>query len=412
MAKKKDEKTMLVSLDIGTSKVVALIGEINPDGTLEIVGVGDRPSHGLKKGVIVDIELTVQSIAQALEDAKKMAGCNVHSAYVSVSGSHIRSFNSDGVTAIRNKQEVTADDVAHVLESARAVAIPEDQVILHALPYEFVIDKQEGIIEPIGMAGVRLEAKVHIVTAAKSALQNIHKCIQKCNLEVDQIILQPLAASRAVLTDDEKELGVCLVDIGGGTTDIVVYVNGAISHTAVIPVGGNQVTNDIAMAFRTSKNHAERLKLKHGCCMTQLVRADEQIDVEGLADQGLRQMPREKLAEVIEPRYDEFFKLIQTHLQRSGFENLIAAGLVLTGGSSRIEGVTELAESIFHLPIRQGGPRQVTAPLELKGNPVYATAVGLLLFGYENPPLKSEPLLERQPHTWWEKMARWLKGNF
>ncbi len=389
---KKGEKRMIVGLDIGTSKVVAIVGEIGVDGGVEVVGIGSHPSRGLKKGVVVNIESTVQSIQRAVEEAEQMAGCQIHSIYTGIAGSHIRSFNSDGMVPIRDK-EVSPEDVERVIEHARAVALPDNQKVLHVLPQEFIIDNQEGIREPVGMSGVRLEVKVHMVTGAVSAAQNIVKCIQRCGLEVDDVILQQLASGRAVLMDDEKELGVCLVDIGGGTTDIAVFTEGAIKHTAVIPIAGDQVTNDIAVALRTPTQHAEEIKIKYACCLTQLASADETIEVPSVGERAPRRLSRQTLAEVVEPRYEELFSLVQAELQRSGFENLVAAGIVLTGGSSKMEGVVELAEEVFHMPVRQGIPLYVTGLQDVIRNPIYSTAVGLLLFGNENRSLKmSAPL--------------------
>ncbi|MEJ2652703.1 MAG: cell division protein FtsA [Gammaproteobacteria bacterium] len=348
---KKGEKDLIVGLDIGTSKVVAIVGELKADGAINIVGLGSHPSRGLKKGVVVNIESTVQSIQRAMEEAELMAGCQIHSVYAGIAGSHIRSLNSHGIVAIRDR-EVASGDVDRVIDAARAVAIPADQKVLHVLPQEFVIDNQEGIQEPVGMSGVRLEAKVHLVTGAVSAAQNIVKCVKRCGLEVDDIILEQLASSYSVLTDDEKDLGVCLVDIGGGTTDIAVFTEGSIRHTAVIPIAGDQVTNDIAVALRTPTQHAEEIKIKYACALTQLAMADETIEVPSVGERAPRRLARQTLAEVVEPRYEELLNLVQTELRRSGFEDLIAAGVVMTGGSSKMEGVIELAEEIFHAPVR------------------------------------------------------------
>ena len=408
---KKDDKSMLVGLDIGTSKVVAIVGEVDVNGRIEVVGVGSHPSRGLKKGVVVNIESTVESIQRAVDEAEQMAACRIHSIYTGIAGSHIRSLNSHGVTAIRDK-EVSSEDVDRVMEAARAVAIPADQKILHILPQEFVIDGQEGIHEPIGMSGVRLEAKVHIVTGAVSAAQNIIKCVRRCGLEVDDMILQQVASSQATLTEDEKELGVCLVDIGGGTTDIAVFTDGSISHTAVIPIAGDQVTNDIAVALRTPTQHAEVIKVKHACCLTQLANSNETIEVPSVGDRPARRLSRQTLAEVVEPRYEELFTLIQAELQRSGFENLIAAGIVLTGGSSQMEGVAELAEEVFHMPVRLGLPAYVSGLQGVISNPAYSTAVGLLLFGNENRTLKSSAPLDASQQGIVARMKNWLRGNF
>jgi len=408
---RKEDKNLIVGLDIGTSKVVAIVGEVNPDGAIEVVGIGSHPSRGLKKGVVVNIESTVQSIQRAIEAAEQMAGCRIHSVYTGISGSHIRGLNSHGVTAIKN-HEVTPEDVDRVMEAARVIAIPADQKILHILPQEFIIDNQEGIQDPVGMSGVRLEARVHIVTGAISAAQNIVKCVQRCGLEVDDIILQQLASSRAVLAQDEKDLGVCLMDIGGGTTDLAVFTHGAISHTAVIPIAGDQVTNDIAVAFRTPAQSAEEVKIKHACCLKQLARQDERIDVTSVGDRAARSLSRHALAEVVEPRYEEFFELAQAELQRSGFENLIAAGVVLTGGSAKMDGVAELAEDILHLPVRLGYPHEVAGLPDVVRNPIYATAVGLLLFGNENRPVRPSPMSRVGRRGLWARMRGWFRGNF
>jgi cell division protein FtsA len=340
---RKTERNLIVGLDIGTSKVVAIVGEITSDRQIEVIGIGSHPSRGLKKGVVVNIESTVQSIQRAVEEAELMAGCEIHAVYAGIAGSHVRSLNSHGIVAIRNK-EVTPDDVERVIDAARAVAIPADQKILHILPQEFIIDNQEGIREPVSMSGVRLEAKVHIVTGAESAAQNIVKCVQRCGLVVEDVVLEQLASSYAVLTDDEKDLGVCLVDIGGGTTDIAVFSSGAIRHTAVIPIAGDQVTNDIAVSLRTPTHYAEEIKMKFACALSQLANADETIEVPSVGDRPPRRLARQTLAEVVEPRYEELFGLIREELRRSGFEEVIAAGVVLTGGSAKMEGAVELAE--------------------------------------------------------------------
>tara|TARA_R110002072_G_scaffold2252_2_gene18590 strand:- start:53989 stop:55221 length:1233 start_codon:yes stop_codon:yes gene_type:complete len=371
---------MIVGLDIGTSKVVCIVGDVSPEGDVEIVGIGSHPSRGLKKGVVVNIESTVQSIQRAVEEAELMAGCQIHSVYAGIAGSHIRSLNSHGIVAIRDR-EVFKPDIDRVIDAAQAVAIPADQKILHILPQEYVIDTQEGVKEPLGMSGVRLEAKVHLVTCAVNAAQNIEKCIRKCGLEVEDIILEQLASGYAVLTEDEKELGVCIVDIGGGTTDIAVFTEGAIRHTAVIPIAGDQVTNDIAMALRTPTPNAEEIKIKYACALASLAGENETIKVPSVGERKDRDLSRQALAEVVEPRYDELFTLIQAELRRSGFEDLIAAGIVLTGGTSKMEGVVELAEEIFHMPVSIGKPTHVTGLIDIVRNPIYATAVGLLLYG-------------------------------
>ena len=374
------DSKMIVGLDLGTSKVVAIVGAITQEGVLEIVGIGSHPSRGLKKGVVVNIESTVQSIQRAIEEAELMAGCQIHSVYAGIAGNHIRSLNSHGIVAIRDR-EVYQLDLERVIDAAQAVAIPADQKVLHILPQEYVIDTQEGIKEPLGMSGVRLEAKVHLVTCAVNASQNIEKCIRRCGLEVEDIILEQLASSYAVLTDDERELGVCLVDIGGGTTDIAIFTEGAIRHTGVIPIAGDQVTNDIAMALRTPTQNAEEIKIKYACALTQLAGADETIKVPSVGDRPPRDLSRQALAEVVEPRYDELFTLVQAELRRSGFEDMIAAGIVLTGGTSKMEGVVELAEEIFHTPVRIGSPQDVNGLTDIVRNPIYSTGVGLLQYG-------------------------------
>jgi len=377
-----NEENMIVALDIGTSKVVAIVGAVGSSGEIEIVGTGMHPSSGLKKGVVVNIEATVNSIQRAIEEAELMAGCSIHSVYAGIAGSHIRSLNSHGIVAIRDR-EVQSLDVDRVIDAARAVAIPADQEILHVLPQEYIIDEQEGVHEPIGMSGVRLEAKVHLVTCAANAAQNIKKCIRRCGLEVDEVVLEQLASSHAVLTEDEKQLGVALVDIGGGTTDIAIFTEGAIRHTGVIPIAGDQVTNDIAMALRTPTPHAEELKIKYACALAKLARPEETVKVPSVGDREARDMSRQLLAEVVEPRYDELFTLVQAELRRSGFEELLAAGVVLTGGTSKMEGVTELAEEIFHLPVRIGAPVNVKGLSDIVNNPIYSTGVGLLHFGVD-----------------------------
>jgi len=409
---KRAERTVVVGLDVGTSKVVALVGELTADGAIEIIGLGSQPSRGLKKGVVVNIESTVQSIQRAIEEAELMAGCEINAVYAGIAGSHIRSLNSHGVVAIRDR-EVTHADVEHVIEAAKAVAIPADQRILHVLPQEFIIDGQEGIRDPIGMSGVRLEAKVHIVTGADSAAQNIIKCVQRCGLVVEDIVLEQLASSFAVLTDDEKELGVCIVDVGGGTTDIAVFSSGAIRHTAVIPIAGDQVTNDIAVSMRTPTQYAEDIKVRFACALSQLANPDESIEVPSVGDRPARRLARQTLAEVVEPRYEELFNLIREELRRSGFEEVIAAGIVLTGGSARMEGAIELAEEIFHVPVRLGVPGQVRGLAAAVQNPIYSTAVGLLLYARENAaPAARGALLGSGMGGALGRVKSWFQGHF
>jgi cell division protein FtsA len=411
---KRSDRSLIVGLDIGTSKVVALVGEIGPDGAIEVIGLGSHPSRGLKKGVVVNIESTVQSIQRAVEEAELMAGCEIHSVYAGIAGSHVRSLNSHGVVAIRDR-EVSEADVAHVIDAAKAVAIPADQRILHVLPQEFIIDGQEGIRDPIGMSGVRLEAKVHIVTGADSAAQNIVKCVQRCGLTVEDVVLEQLASSHACLTDDEKELGVCLVDIGGGTTDMAVFSSGAIRHTAVIPIAGDQVTNDIAVSMRTPTHYAEDIKVRYACALSQLANADESIEVPSVGERPSRRLARQTLAEVVEPRYEELFGLVRDELRRSGFEEIIAAGIVLTGGSARMEGAIDLAEEVFHMPVRLGLPQQhqVKGLAEVVQNPIYSTAVGLLLHARENTQGTARGrALSNNVQGIFDRMQSWFKGNF
>ncbi len=406
------QKNMLVGLDIGTSKVVAIVGEMTESGNIEIVGLGSHPSRGMKKGVVVNIESTVQSIQRAVEEAELMAGCRIHSVYAGIAGSHIQSMNSHGMVAIKDR-EVSYGDIERVIEAAKAVPLHGENRILHVLPQEYSIDTQEGIKEPIGMSGVRLEAKVHMVTGAMNAAQNIERCVQRCGLETDDIILEQLASSYAVLTEDEKELGVCLVDIGGGTTDIAIFTDGSIRHTAVIPIAGDQVTNDIAMALRTPTQHAEDIKIKYACALTQLAKEDETIKVPSVGERPSRDLSRMALAEVVEPRYDELFTLIQAELRRSGYEELVAAGIVLTGGTSKMEGVVELAEEIFHMPVRLAKPIGVSGLTDVINNPIYATAVGLLLYAamQQNDPIKINNR-EEVPLDFFSRVKDWIQNNF
>ncbi|MBT5231679.1 MAG: cell division protein FtsA [Methylococcales bacterium] len=406
---KRIDRDHIVGLDIGTSKVVAIVGEVNDEGEVEVIGVGRCPSRGLKKGVVVNIESTVQSIQRAIEEAELMAGCEIKSVFAGIAGSHIRSMNSHGIVAIRDK-EVTPNDVERVIDAARAVAIPADQKILHILPQEFLIDNHDGIREPVGMSGVRLEAKVHLVTGAVSAAQNIIKCVHRCGLEVEDVILEQLASSYAVLSDDEKELGVCLVDIGGGTTDIAIFTEGSIQHTAVIPIAGDQVTNDIAVALRTPTQNAEQIKNKYACALTQLAQDGEMIEVPSIGDRPTRTLARSTLAEVIEPRYDELLTLVQNEIQRSGFEDIIPAGIVLTGGSSCVEGLTELAEEIFHKPVRLGVPQNLRGLAKEVRSPSLSTGTGLLLFGHQHRSAGQYETNKKEGAL--ERMKSWFQGNF
>ena len=407
----RETKNLVVALDIGTSKVAALVAELRPDGTIDILGMGAHESKGLKKGVVVNIESTVNAVQRALEEAELMADCKIASAFTGIAGSHIKSFNSTGMVAIKDR-EVGPLDVERAVETAKAVNIPTDQQILHVLRQEFIIDGQEDVREPIGMSGVRLEVKVHIVTGAVSAAQNIVKCVRRCGLEVNDLILQPLASARAVLSEDEKDLGVCLVDIGGGTSDVAVFTHGAIRHTAVIPIAGDQITNDIAMALRTPTAEAELIKVRHGVALRQLADPNEMIEVPGIGDRGPRAMSRQTLAEVIEPRVEELFSLVQQVLRESGFEELLSSGVVLTGGSSVMQGMVELGEEIFHMPVRVGVPKYAGGLADVVRNSRHATAVGLLLEGVQQV---RQGQLSRQDGSMRAVLARmreWFQRNF
>ncbi len=408
MAKKTD-RNIIVGLDIGTSKVAAIVAEHTEDDEVEIIGIGVAPSKGLKKGVVVNLESTVHSIRRAVEEAELMAGCEIKSVYAGIAGSHIKSLNSHGIVAIKDK-EVTQYDIDRVIDSARAVAIPADQKILHILPQEFVIDQQEGIKEPIGMSGIRLEAKVHMVTGSVSAAQNIIKCIRRCDLEVEDIVLEQLASCTSVLTEDEKELGVLLCDLGGGTTDIAIFSSGAIKHTAVIPIAGDQVTNDIAVALRTPTKNAEEIKRQYACALTQLADTEQMISVPSIGDREPRKISAQNLSEILEPRYEELMLLIQAELRRSGYEELITAGIVLTGGSSMVKGLPELAEEIFHMPVRLGIPKFVSGLTDVVQTPIYSTGVGLLLYGKEHEGRMDGFKDDKQ--SIWAKMKNWFQGNF
>ncbi len=408
------QQRVVVGLDIGTSKIVAIVAKIIDEERVEIIGLGHKPSQGLKKGVVINIESTVTAIQEAVHEAELMAGVEIKSVYAGIAGSHIRSMNSHGIVAIKDG-EVTASDVERVIDAAKAVAIPADQRILHVLPQEFIIDNQEGIREPIGMSGVRLEAKVHLISGAVSAAQNISKCVQRCGLIANDIILEQLASSFAVLTEDEKDLGVCLVDIGGGTTDIAVFTDGAIRHTAVIPIAGDQVTNDIAVALRTPTQYAEEIKVRYACALQQLADPDEAIEVPGVGDRAPRELARQTLAEVVEPRYEELFELIKAELQRSGFEEMCASGIVLTGGSSKMEGVLELAEEVFHLPVRLGEPQNIFGLVDVVCNPIHATGVGLVMYGQRaGQPMMEDvgQVSEGSEEGVFDQMKNWFKRNF
>jgi cell division protein FtsA len=412
LSKGRETKNLIVGLDIGTSKIAAIVAEMRPEGGLEVIGMGSAPSKGLRKGVVVNIESTVNAIQRALEEAELMADVKIREVWTGIAGSHIKSFNSHGMVAVKDR-EVSQADVDRVAETAQAIPIPTDQQILHVLNQEFVIDGQEDVREPLGMSGVRLEVKVHIVTGAVSAAQNIMKCVRRCGLEVNDLILQPLASAMAVLSEDERDLGVCLADIGGGTTDLAVFTQGAIRHTAVIPIAGDQITNDIAMALRTPTKEAEEIKRRHGCALRELAAAQEMIEVPGVGDRGPRKLSRQTLAEVIEPRVEELYSLIQAELRRSGFEELLSSGIVITGGSAAMQGMVELGEEVFHMPVRLGLPAYSGGLAEVIRNPRYSTGVGLLMSGVQ----QRERQQIAKMHTGSvkqviERMRKWFETNF
>ncbi|MFN3985262.1 MAG: cell division protein FtsA [Rhodocyclaceae bacterium] len=407
----KEYKDLIVGLDIGTSKVTCMVAEAKPDGRLNVVGLGTHPMNGLKRGVVVNIEATVEAISRVVQEVELMANCKIRDVYTGIAGSHIKSFNSNGMVAIKDK-EVSPLDVERVIEVARAMPIPAEQQILHILTQEFIIDGQGGVREPIGMSGVKLEVKVHIVTGAVSAAQNVIKCVRRCGLEVMDLILQPLASSYAVLTEDEKDLGVCLVDIGGGTADIAVFTQGAIRHTAVLPVAGDQITNDIAMALRTPTSEAEEIKIRKGVAMHALADPDEMIEVPGVGDRPPRTLSRQRLADVIEPRVSELFELVQAELRRSGYEELLSSGIVLTGGSSVMPGMEELGESVFHMPVRVGTPQYDGGLADVVCQPYYSAAMGLVMEGMAQ---RRRGIMARDTRTVRQMFGRvrsWFERNF
>jgi len=409
---KKGDKSLIVGLDIGTSKVVALVGEYTPGNPIEVIGLGSHESHGMKKGVVVDIESTVQSIQRAIEEAELMAGCEIRSVYASISGNHVQCRNSPGIVPIRDG-EVTWADLDRVLEAAKAVAFPADQRILHALPREYVLDSsQEGIKNPVGMTGVRLEVHAHLIVCAQSAAANISKCVQRCGLQIDGLILAPLASSIAVLSDDERELGVVLVDIGAGTTDVTIYVHGTIAHSASLAIAGDKVSEDIAYILRTSMSEAEEIKVRYACAMEALTTSDESIQVMGIGDHPPRRLLRQTLAHAAQQRYEEIFEMVQAELRRSGFEQHVRAGIVLTGGAAKMEGVVELAEEMLQMPVRVGYPQHIEGLGGVVGNPVHATGVGLLLMGSQIEHPRRPTLSSGRSGGWFKKFKTWFNGEF
>lgn len=408
------DNNVIVGLDIGTSKVLAIVAQVMHHGQLEIIGIGLHPSRGMRKGIVVNIDATVQSVQRAIEEAELMSGCQIKSVYTGISGSHIHSFNSHGFVAVKSG-EVTKEDVSRVIEAARAVSIPADQKILHVLPQEYTVDHQTGIVDPVGMSGIRLEGKIHIVTGAISAAQNIVNCVRRCGLDVEDIILEQLATSHAVLTEDEKQLGVCIIDIGGGTTDIAVYADGAIRHTSVIAVAGDQVTNDLAVAFRTPHNNAEAIKIKHGCASLKLADKHKAIKLPSVGQTKDQDITQYELAEIIEPRYEELFALIADDLHRSGWDGLLSAGIVLTGGSAKMQGVQELAAEVFQSHVRLGVPRYTSGLPSIISNPIYSTGIGLILYGQQLQGLYSHKAIVKQNTNLTSVLSRmksWFQGNF
>ena len=374
---------LIVGLDVGTTKICAVVGDPGDNGSIDIVGIGISPSTGLRKGVVVNIDQTVQSIRKAVEEAELMAGCEIHSVYAGIAGSHIKGANSHGVIAIKGEKEVSSRDIERVMDAAKAVAIPTDREVIHILPQEFIVDDQRGIADPLGMAGVRLEVNVHIVTGSVASAQNIVRSCHRSNLDVADVVLEALASSKAILTEEEREIGVAIVDLGGGTSDIAIFANNSIKHTGAVALGGQNLTNDIAFGLRTPMAAAEKIKLRHGCAMIDLVRPDEALEVPSVGGRPPRHVHRQLLAEICEPRMEEIFTLVNQDLERSGFKRQIGAGVVLTGGTALIQGCQELAEQVFNLPTRLGYPRKVGGLKDVVNNPKYATAVGLLFYGAE-----------------------------
>jgi len=412
------DNEIIAGLDLGTTKVCVVVAEQTDEG-LDIIGIGSVPSKGLKKGVVVNIEATVQAIKAAIEQAETMAGCQISTVYAGVAGSHVRGLNKDGVAAIPNR-EVVADDVARVLEQAKAFPLPSDRQVLHVLPQEYIVDDQDGIREPIGMSGVRLEARVHIVTAATTSVQNIIKCAERCGLYVPEVVLEPLASADAVLSDDEKEIGVALVDIGGGTTDVIIYVNGAVVHTSVVPLGGLNLTNDIAQGLRTPVAEAERIKIKYGCASTSLVDEEETIEVPSVGGRAPRVLPRHVLCQIIEPRVEEIFAAVRHVIHETGFAEMLAAGVVVTGGSTMLDGMPEIAEQVLELPVRRGLPMGVGGLIDVVKSPAYATGVGLVKYGASK--LRHAPRVHVPADVlvvpgaplggWGRKLGMWIKEVF
>jgi cell division protein FtsA len=412
-----NHKNFIVGLDIGTTKICCIVGEVSEAGpggeqTIDIVGIGTAPSTGLRKGVVINIDTTVESITKAVEEAELMAGVEISTVYTGIAGGHIKSFNSTGIVAVKDK-EITEQDVQRVIDAAKAVAIPLDREVIHIIPQEYMINGQDGIRDPIGMSGVRLESKVHIVTGAVSSAQNIIKCANKAGLNVAEICLEPIASSEAVLTQDEKELGVILVDIGGGTSDIAIFKDGAIVHTGVLAIGGNHITNDISVGLRSPHNEAEKIKIRHGCAMAALVKPDETIEVAGVGGRKSRVLSRRLLAEIIEPRVEEIFSLIQREVMKSGYQDVLSGGVVITGGATLLEGMPELAEFVFEMPVKRGLPLGIGGLRDVVNSPKFATGVGLLQYGAKNMQKSRFPIREKNIYDKVRgSMRSWIKDLF
>ena len=400
---------LIVGLDIGTTKIAAIVGELG-DGCVDIIGIGTHPSRGLRKGVVTHIDNTVTSIKRAVEEAELMAGCEISNVYASIAGGHIQGLNNYGMVAVKNG-EVRPADVARVIEAAKAVAIPMDREIIHVLPQDFMVDGQDGIKDPLGMSGVRLEAQVHIVTSAVTSTQNIIKCCHRCELEVADMVLQPLASAEAVLHDDERELGVALIDMGGGTTDLTIFIKGAIVHTSVLPLGGNYLTRDISQGLRTPLNEAEKIKQKYGCALSTMVGPEEQIAVPSVGGRAPRKLPRHILCDIIQPRVEEIFMLVRQEIDKTGYHDLLASGAVITGGTVIMEGVPEIAEEILELPIRRGSPRRIGGLVDVVRSPKYSTAVGLVKRGMRQLKEGSYSVRPKRP-GWWSRVKDWTANVF
>ncbi|HEU5059979.1 MAG TPA: cell division protein FtsA [Kofleriaceae bacterium] len=406
---KRDE--IIVGLDIGTTKIAAIVGEVTEDG-IDIIGIGTSRSRGLRKGVVVNIDATVQAIQQAIREAEHMAGCDISTVYAGIAGGHIRGLNSHGIVAVKDK-EVREVDVQRVIDAAKAVAIPMDREVLHVLPQQYIIDEQDGVRDPLGMSGVRLEAKVHIATTSVSSAQNVVKCANRCGLEVADIVLEPLASAEAVLEDDEKELGVALIDVGGGTTDIVIFCDGAIVHSAVLPLGGNHLTSDVAVGLRTPLDSAEKIKRKYGCAVADGVEMDDTIEVPSVGGRQPRVLSRRFMVEkIIQPRLEEVFEHVRREIARSGYLDAIAAGAVMTGGSTILPGLPELAESVLELPARRGAPRGIGGLVDVVRSPEYATGVGLVLYGARGEKLGTTPTEAERERGVFRRMKSWLGDMF